>query len=250
MKRALILAFMMLMSVVASAQARSDRKVLKKQLIDISSVTVYYDVSANFVRLDTIPDVAPEIPTNATKYLMHFSSNKYGYAPIDALNANKHLNILGPQAVFIANKEMISCERLALKYVMVREPIRVLKWEITKERAEVCGYPCIKAVAGDTVAWFCDKLKEPFGPMGFIGLPGLILKLELPRLVCVATQVEPHAERLTVVRPRNLPIYSRQEFKKQRGNRKLLRRLDDDGGSELNLKFEKLQPGDVLPDRK
>lgn len=246
MKRASILAFLMLISLSMSAQSRAERKKINKnQLIDMHSVTVYYDVSSNFVRLDTISDAAPEMSEKTAKYVMHFSNNKYGYAPIESLNDKKQLNIYGPKAVYIAHKEMIACEQMALKYVMVREPIRSLKWKITKERDIVCGYPCIKAVVGDTVAWFCEKLKEPLGPMGFIGLPGLVLKIELPRLVCVATQVEPNAARLSVVYPRNLPIYSRQEFKKQRKSRKLFRLDDDD-----NLKLNKPTHGDVLPDRK
>lgn len=59
-------------------------------------------------------------------------------------------------------------------------------WKITKEKATIAGYKCIKAtgtLSGHTVtAWFAKDLKANDGPARFSGLPGLILKVSLDDL--------------------------------------------------------------------
>ncbi|MDY0090398.1 MAG: GLPGLI family protein [Flavobacteriaceae bacterium] len=67
---------------------------------------------------------------------------------------------------------------------------RDTKWELTNETKTIDGYVCYKATSelirknGDMVfkfpiiAWYCPKIPFPFGPLGYGGLPGLILELQ------------------------------------------------------------------------
>lgn len=61
------------------------------------------------------------------------------------------------------------------------ETIPDIKWRLTNETQEICGYNCNKATAtfrGRTwTAWYCD-LPLNNGPWKFGNLPGLILKIE------------------------------------------------------------------------
>lgn len=64
------------------------------------------------------------------------------------------------------------------------------EWRITNESKEINGYLCYKANFTKTyvnpkgtfrfpvVAWFCPELPYSFGPIGFCGLPGLIVQLK------------------------------------------------------------------------
>lgn len=66
-----------------------------------------------------------------------------------------------------------------------------LEWEITTETATVRGFSCRKAKTEKIVpgrngiikypveAWFTTEIPLNFGPVGFAGLPGLIVELEL-----------------------------------------------------------------------
>lgn len=56
-------------------------------------------------------------------------------------------------------------------------------WKITEETKIINGYLCIKATTQEnpnndflSIAWFCPKIPVGYGPLGFNGLPGLILE--------------------------------------------------------------------------
>lgn len=61
------------------------------------------------------------------------------------------------------------------------ETIPDIKWRLTNETQEICGYNCNKATATfrgrNWTAWYCD-LPLNNGPWKFGNLPGLILKIE------------------------------------------------------------------------
>jgi GLPGLI family protein len=72
----------------------------------------------------------------------------------------------------------------------VIEPFDKYDWSLTSETKTIGGYECRKAVGKhskntvccgektDTViAWFAPQIPFPFGPLGYDGLPGLILEV-------------------------------------------------------------------------
>lgn len=76
------------------------------------------------------------------------------------------------------------------------------EWEITSEEKMIDGRRCYKAlgkynvVHGDTVfnhalfAWFCPDLPFSIGPMGYGGLPGLILEIRIRNATYIASQID------------------------------------------------------------
>jgi GLPGLI family protein len=66
----------------------------------------------------------------------------------------------------------------------------VIDWQITDETQVIAGYIARKAIGkslydeapndpyGQAVAWFTTDIPLPYGPDGYGGLPGLIVKLE------------------------------------------------------------------------
>jgi GLPGLI family protein len=67
---------------------------------------------------------------------------------------------------------------------------RNISWKLTNETKLVDGYLCLMAEShiirnyGETtfnfplIAWYCPEIPVPFGPLGYGGLPGLILELQ------------------------------------------------------------------------
>ncbi|PQJ68805.1 GLPGLI family protein [Polaribacter butkevichii] len=68
-----------------------------------------------------------------------------------------------------------------------------LNWKIQKERKKIGEYDCFKATTEVIVntkgrkqlitAWFTPKIPISFGPLGYDGLPGLILELEVHKKI-------------------------------------------------------------------
>ena len=61
------------------------------------------------------------------------------------------------------------------------EPYPLMKWTLSKETMEICGYKCQKATCHfrgrDFIAWFAPDILVRKGPWKFGGLPGLIMKV-------------------------------------------------------------------------
>jgi GLPGLI family protein len=69
-------------------------------------------------------------------------------------------------------------------------PKPVINWQITDETQQIAGYTARKALGkslnedapdnpyGQAVAWFTTDVPLPYGPDGYGGLPGLIVRLE------------------------------------------------------------------------
>ena len=76
------------------------------------------------------------------------------------------------------------------------DPVGTLNWEITSDTATVLNYVCQKAKlhfrGRDYDAWFAPEIPINEGPWKFMGLPGLILKVNdtngLIAFVCVGLQ--------------------------------------------------------------
>lgn len=250
MKRLVISTLIMIMATVVVAQMPTQKKRINKDKLKLTSITVYYEVGAHFVQRMP-PDAIVEKPESQAQYVMHITHDKYGFAPVESLSKST-LNVIGDNAVFIANNERFSCHRDALEFVLVREPLKPTHWEIHKEMAEINGYQCIKATAGDTVAWFCPKVDVPFGPIGTMGLKGLIVELRTSKLIYRATNVSKQADMMHIRLPMNLPIYTRKQYDEQRKNgRKLLKRKrnNDLRLDDAQLPMHDLEPrhGDVMP---
>ncbi len=83
-----------------------------------------------------------------------------------------------------ANKIYWHVDFLA-KPKIIEDTIRVFNWKVENEIKEVAGYLCMKASTVDSVmnhkivAWFAMDLPVPAGPDRFMGLPGMILELDM-----------------------------------------------------------------------
>ncbi len=85
-------------------------------------------------------------------------------------------------------------------YILKQEVRKV--WVLHTETKLIDGYLCYKATTEDVVvntdktwrhpitAWYCPKIPFPFGPLGYGGLPGLILELQTKDCVYGAKKID------------------------------------------------------------
>ena len=95
-----------------------------------------------------------------------------------------------------------SVEPLTEKELMVREALPADKWYFTRETDTICGFACRKAirVSGQdyVYAWYAWDLPAGFGPFNYTGLPGTVLRVEMPGVSYVAVSVNDDAEEIKI----------------------------------------------------
>jgi GLPGLI family protein len=73
-------------------------------------------------------------------------------------------------------------EHMTSEYVVTEEKTPVINWKITNELRTIKGYACKKATTHfrgrDYEAWFTTDIPIVAAPWKFVGLPGLVLKIQ------------------------------------------------------------------------
>ena len=66
-----------------------------------------------------------------------------------------------------------------------------LEWKLTQDKMVINGYNCYKATRsnGKVIAWYTPEIPVNFGPKGEYGLPGLILELEVGKIIFKAKRI-------------------------------------------------------------
>ncbi len=87
--------------------------------------------------------------------------------------------------VYLNQTEKIRTEMRGFfgKDYLIESEIKNHAWKLTDETTKIGDYVCKKATCTDNegkpvTAWYAENLPVFMGPMGYSGLPGLILKLE------------------------------------------------------------------------
>jgi len=114
------------------------------------------------------------------------------------------------------NDRHIESREFLGKTFLIKDKCRDNNWKVTSERKSVMGVPCIKAIDGNNLSvWFAPSIKVPHGPMGFGGLPGLILALEDTErnIEIVATKIESDSSKKEdMIQPKKGKKVSRDEY--------------------------------------
>ena len=103
------------------------------------------------------------------------------------------------------------------KMFLITDTLEEFNWTITEQTKEINGRLCTKAVLGDTnmslehmqgeikdlenvdfekvmqghiTAWFSSEIPIPAGPMGYMGLPGLIVQLDMQAMTFTLSDIE------------------------------------------------------------
>lgn len=106
---------------------------------------------------------------------------------------------------------------------LVKNPNTV--WVLTNEVKKIGSYQCYKATAveatngnkvivkSEVVAWYAPELNIPFGPLGFSGLPGLIMELEYQQTRYSVSKIEINPkENIEIKKPTQGIKVTKEEF--------------------------------------
>ncbi|MHB0756387.1 GLPGLI family protein [Polaribacter sp. M15] len=94
---------------------------------------------------------------------------------------------------------------------------KYFEWNLTQETKKINNYKVYKATRskGKVIAWYTPDIPVGFGPKGEYGLPGLILELEVGRIIFKATKIVLNPKtKITIERPSDGVRISFEEYKK------------------------------------
>jgi len=102
----------------------------------------------------------------------------------------------------INTKELIHQKDAYGKQFLIVSSLDSIKWKLINESKNINGYKCFKAITSevvvgskkttivDVVAWYEPKIPISFGPVGYGGLPGLIIELQIDKYKYYLTKIE------------------------------------------------------------
>jgi GLPGLI family protein len=108
-----------------------------------------------------------------------------------------------------------NCETLGECFIYTNN---YLKWQLTQESKKINGYNCYKAIRsnGKVIAWYTPLIPVNFGPKGEYGLPGLILELEIGKIIFKATKIVLNPkEKVEIEEPKDGIRVSYEEYVKE-----------------------------------
>ena len=110
----------------------------------------------------------------------------------------------------------ITQEDVMGKSYLVQEVYTPEKWTVTGETSQIEGYQCKKAVLGvgeEIVAWFTEEIPVKTGPMGYVAVPGLVVKLEMENMTFTLSSINP-SKKSSVKAPSGGKKVTRDELEK------------------------------------
>ena len=192
-----------------------------------SSGRVLYKIeSIDFDNVSKSAEIAEQI--NQAKrhtFTLEFNSQRSHFYPNNEMNAADDLNAKLAKLVYTTAKEYYYDRKEQIlpeqnSDALVQKDFTLPDWVITSESKKIDRYDCYKATYTSTymgrknnkvkqviTAWFAPELPFPYGPIGYNGLPGLILELHNGRATTyLADLITLETQELTVDFPKGKTI--------------------------------------------
>lgn len=117
------------------------------------------------------------------------------------------------------SKKTIEQRDFMSRIFLIENTIDASGWKITGNQKSILGYPCQEAVqtkdSSAIVAWFVPSIPVSSGPGKYLGLPGLVLSVDIDngKRTIVATSVEPGSvDKDHLVKPKGGKKVSPKEY--------------------------------------
>lgn len=159
--------------------------------------------------------VIAQLSSKTMFYTMSYSKGKYLFEPQDSNTPIKTAG--GESTVYLDLNTNISISQANIldRSFIIKEDLKRYEWNILDETKEIAGKKCIKAQPKDNTsvtAWFTSDIPLGFGPMGYYGLPGLILQLETATKIYTLQKMVYPKESISMTPPSKGKELSRAEF--------------------------------------
>ena len=118
-------------------------------------------------------------------YTMFVTDKKYLFVKTSDKNDGSSMLIGGVNSIYIdRDKDSIISEKTIVnKSYVIKDIAFSPRWRMTEEKRVINGKKCTKAISKGIVkaeAWFTTEIPFGYGPLGYYGLPGLIVELTTP----------------------------------------------------------------------
>ncbi|MBE0647114.1 MAG: GLPGLI family protein [Bacteroidales bacterium] len=161
---------------------------------------------------------------DASLYKLNDGKQEDETVTTEAEGAMIMVKMIQPDNKFYAdliNKKTIEQRDFMSRIFLVENTIDASGWKITGNQKTILGYPCQEAVqmkdSSTTVAWFAPSIPVSSGPGKYLGLPGLVLAVDIDngRQTIIATSVEtgPVGKDL-LIKPKGGKKVSPEEYEK------------------------------------
>ena len=105
---------------------------------------------------------------------------------------------------YTTNEESVKYQERGGEVFQVIRPYQNSKWTISDDTMTILGHTCYlatmhweeydyrrkKGLTHDVAVWFTPDISVPFGPKGYNGLPGLVLRVERGKRFLYATEIQ------------------------------------------------------------
>jgi GLPGLI family protein len=168
-----------------------------------------------------IKELINQVKNKNAKYILKFNDSLSSFEAIESMNLNpKEEAIEQLRQSFFLYKFTFYNNKSNLLYREIEPKLYTIdtlkyQWEITRETKAIDNYQCIKAFLNEEItnskgevktrtitAWFSPYMPFSFGPMGYSGLPGLILELELLGNKYVAKKIDFTNKKIDIIYPK------------------------------------------------
>lgn len=151
-------------------------------------------------------------------YEMSYSNDVYYFSLVGNVGDDNIKNVGQANCYYMDfNSDSVYVQRQILdKAFLVKDTVSHPSWVISEEKKAINGKECQKAVTSagryNVTAWFSIEDAIPFGPLGYFGLPGLIVELETPTYVYTLQSVSFPKEAIVFNKPTEGRVVSQKEF--------------------------------------
>ena len=137
--------------------------------------------------------------SDASLYKLNDEKQEDETVSAEAEGAMVMVKMIQPDNKFFADlidKKTIEQRDFMSRIFLVENTIDASGWKITGNQKSILGYPCQEAVqikdSSTTVAWFAPSIPVSAGPGKYLGLPGLVLAVDIDngRRTINATSIE------------------------------------------------------------
>ncbi|MEE9350067.1 MAG: GLPGLI family protein [Flavobacteriaceae bacterium] len=136
----------------------------------------------------------------------------------------------GGNGVFYTNlkeMEILHQKEFSSKFFIIKSSIKKDKWKVSTENKKIGKDLCYKATSTmtletirgakikDVTAWYNPNIPSSFGPVGYGGLPGLILELQIGEVVYTAKVISLNKYKNQKIKlPKKGQVVSENEFQR------------------------------------
>lgn len=162
--------------------------------------------------------IIQKMQNDKKEYDMLYSDDVYLFTQTSNTLDNDIKSIGQPNSYYMDfNTDSLFVQKYILdKEFLVVDTIIPYSWTISDERKTVNGIECIKATTtsgnNETVAWFSPEIAIPYGPLGYFGLPGLIVELETPTYIYSLMDISYPNEKFYFTKPTKGKVVTQKEF--------------------------------------